>query len=81
MAVVNEFDFGDNTWQMFFLAVFNQIAWINDFSTIVIPSWLMLCASNLMKIELKGIIPFRNKSNWQQGGPKIAWSETSNPTK
>ncbi|KAI1695323.1 hypothetical protein Ddc_21314 [Ditylenchus destructor] len=32
-----------------FLATFNQLPWVSDFSTIVVPSWVLLWASNTIR--------------------------------
>ncbi|KAI1698290.1 srg family chemoreceptor domain-containing protein [Ditylenchus destructor] len=36
-------------WDFMFLATLNQLPWISDFSTIVVPSWLLLWASNTIR--------------------------------
>ncbi|KAI1694357.1 srg family chemoreceptor domain-containing protein [Ditylenchus destructor] len=40
--------FGDG-WDFMFLATLNQLPWISDFSTIVVPSWVLLWASNTIR--------------------------------
>ncbi|KAI1731306.1 hypothetical protein Ddc_00112 [Ditylenchus destructor] len=40
--------FGEG-WSFMFLATFNQLPWVSDFSTIVLPSWVLLWASNTIR--------------------------------
>jgi hypothetical protein len=42
--------------QLFFLSVYNQYPWVNDLSTVAIPSWLLLWASSLMRKEVLKLI-------------------------
>ncbi|KAI1707648.1 srg family chemoreceptor domain-containing protein [Ditylenchus destructor] len=54
-------------WDQLFLSTFNQLPWVNDFSTIVVPAWVMLWASEPMRRLTKkelGIdkLPFAKKT-------------------
>uniref|UniRef100_A0A1I8C1B6 Serpentine receptor class gamma n=1 Tax=Meloidogyne hapla TaxID=6305 RepID=A0A1I8C1B6_MELHA len=42
--------------ELIFLAVFNQLAWVNDICTIAIPSFLLLWASELMNSHIYSLI-------------------------
>uniref|UniRef100_A0A915LNB1 Serpentine receptor class gamma n=1 Tax=Meloidogyne javanica TaxID=6303 RepID=A0A915LNB1_MELJA len=42
--------------ELIFLAVYNQFAWVNDISTIAIPAFLLLWASEIMRSRIYSLI-------------------------
>ncbi|CAK5121233.1 unnamed protein product [Meloidogyne enterolobii] len=42
--------------ELIFLAVYNQLAWVNDISTIAIPAFLLLWASEMMHSHIYKLI-------------------------